>query len=199
MLLITKLQQRHLSVTTIPSEAKKWWKFHMEILIIPFSPKPIIFLSYLETAHLIWLPAMSLEVGWKAVMRRGCQHVRFYCVCVTANQSDETRIGFTLITINKCDLRTALELSSFIKKEKKKCKNGYTTLIRKSACSLRSAVDFNFILLRLLWIKSFINANINPRKPCFFSLYFRGHNIKGFLQKKPNSLRIEKGHRKTKS
>lgn len=119
----------------------------MEILIVPFSPKPIIFLSFLELAHPIWLPAMSLEVGWKAVMSRGWQHVRFHCVCVTADHSNETRISFILITINKCDLMTTLELSSFIKTERKKCKIGYTTLIKKSACSLRSAVDFKFYII----------------------------------------------------
>ena len=151
----------------------------------------------MEPAHPIWLAAMSLEVGWKAVMSRGCQHVRFHCVCVTADQSDETRISFILITMNKCDRMTTLELSSFIKKERKKCKSGYTTLIKKSACSLRSAVDITFVLFRSLWIKSFINASINPRKTMLISLYFRGRTMNGFLQ--PNlSLRIEKDHRKQK-
>ena len=42
---------------------------------------------------------------------------------------------------------TTLELSSFIKTERKKCKIGYTTLIKKSACSLRSAVDFKFYII----------------------------------------------------
>lgn len=172
MLFISRLQERHLSVTTTPYEAKKWWKFHMEILIIPFSPKPIIFLSYLEPAHPIWLPATRLEVGWKAVTSRGCQHVGFHCVCVTADQSDETRISFILITMNKCDRVTTLELSSFIKKERKRCKSGYTTLIKKSACSLRSAVDITFVLFRWLWIKSFINTSINPRKTMLISLWF---------------------------
>lgn len=71
------------------------------------------------------------------------------CLC-DCDQSDETRISFILIATNKCDRMTTLELSSFMKKERKKCKSGYTTLIKKSACSLRSAVDITFVLFRLL-------------------------------------------------
>ena len=42
---------------------------------------------------------------------------------------------------------TTLEFSSFIKKERKKHKSGYTTLIKQSACSLRSEVNFKFYII----------------------------------------------------
>lgn len=50
-----------------------------------------------------------------------------------------------LIAADKCDFMTTLELSSCVEKERRN-----VTLIDKSAVSLRSAVNFNFIILRLL-------------------------------------------------
>lgn len=80
-------------------------------------------------------------------MSWGCQHVRFHCVCVITDWGDETATNITPITTNNCDFMTALELPPCIKMERKTCERSYTTPIKKkSACSLRSAAEFSFVL-----------------------------------------------------
>lgn len=97
----------------------------------PFISKANYFPFLLGTSPPHLTPSHELG-GWlESYNERGGRHVRFHCVCVTADQSDETGISITLITINKCDFMTTLELSSFIKKERKKCKGGCTILIEK--------------------------------------------------------------------
>jgi hypothetical protein len=79
---------------------------------------------YLTSSH-------ELGVGVKAVMSSGCQLVRFHCVCVIADLGDAAGISFIPITTNNCDSMIALAHSSFVKKERKRCKGDYTVIIKK--------------------------------------------------------------------
>lgn len=83
---------------------------------------------------------------------------------MTAGQGDEARISFIPIAANKCDFMTAPELSSVIQKERRDVNVAVQSLSQNSACSLRSAADFNFILSTSSEIKGDINVNIRARK-----------------------------------
>lgn len=74
-------------------------------------------------------------------MSKGCQQVRFHCVYVPTDQSDETGMSDIFTMINKRDFVTTLALPTFTKKERRNVKVAIQSLSKKSACSLRSAVN----------------------------------------------------------
>lgn len=150
MLFISKLRQRHLGETVTQSEYKQCWEFHMEILIIPFPPKPIIsFSDWPSPPHLTSSPTQ--EDDWEAVTSRGGCMPGTMCACDARGVMRQGR-SFPSCYRLRATL-TALGCHYLLKREGGAGKVAIRPLSKISACSQRSAADFNFILSSWLWDK----------------------------------------------